>query len=206
MESRSRKRGKTGGLRSRAAARVAATYQSTRRLIAGVCISVRARVRPWTVGVCTDIQGGDARRLRRMLRRAAREYIGALAVMPPEALLIVVQRVVVKDGRALAALLQVFEDGEGRKRQVVFLALSVDGREVDDDELPALLRHQLQHALADQLGRVALSSALEPPRARRAAVVPIRHEQQPPPFDDAPPPDEEFAGYDDGGFAVAAER
>ena len=117
--------------------------------------------------------------------------------MPPlEALLLVVQRVVVQDGRELASLLQVFEDGAGRRRTVVFLALSVAGREVDEDELPALLRHQLQHALAGQIGRLTLERPLEPSRerARSAAVVSLRREDAVPP-DETPPPDEEFAGY-----------
>jgi hypothetical protein len=201
METRSRRR------RRRLSTRLASAYPAVRASLGRAYRAVRSRLRPWRPAICVDVEGGDARRLRRMLRRAASDYIRALGVAPPEALLLVVQRVVVQDGRELAALLQVFEDGEGHERTVVFLALSVEGREVDDEELPALLRHELQYALARQLGRLALCAPLEAERARRAApVVPTRGEQEPPPYDEAPPPDEEFAGDADDGFAVAAER
>src|SRR5690606_35857580 len=130
----------------------------------------------------------------------------ALGVTPPAHLLVVVQRTVVEDGRPVAALLEVFEDGEGLRRHVLFLALSVDGRQVSDEEVVATLRQQLQHVAADDLGTLRTSVALAPTPARRAAaVVPLRPAQDMPAFDeDGAPPLEAYE--DDGAFAVAAER
>lgn len=164
------------------------------------------RVRPWRPTVAADVNGKRGRRLRKAIARVTRSHLRALGVTPPGHLLVVVQRTVVEEERPLAALLQVFEDGEGRRRRVLFLALSVDGRQVSDEEVLATLRQQLQRVVADELGTLRLSVPLEPARVRPAAeLVPIRPRQEPPFNDEAPPP-EAFESYDDGAFAVAAER
>ena len=156
--------------------------------------------------VAADVQGKRGHRLRTEIARVTRTHLRALGVTPPQHLLVVVQRTVVEEGRPLAALLQVFEDGEGRKRHVLFVALAVDGRQVSDEEVVATLRQQLQRLVGDELGTLRLSVPLEPARTRPAAVVPIRRAQEPPLFDHEAPPPEAFEGYDDGAFAVAAER
>lgn len=201
METRNRRRRNARSAR----ACLAAVFRMVAARCARAARNVRMRIRPWQPEVCVDLERGDARRLRRTLRRVAREYIRALGVTAPEALLLIVQRVVVQDGRELAALLQVFEDEAGRQRTVVFLALSIEGRAVDDEELPALLRHELQHLLAGQLGSLVLSVPLEPAHATADRVIPIRSGQESSPFEDAPPVDQEYEGYVDGAFA-AAER
>ena len=169
MPSTSRRRGRTPAWR----AALAASGRACRAGGARIARAVRNRVRPWRPTICVDAERGDARRLRRALRRIALDYIRALAIAPPAALVVVVQRVVVQDGAELAALLQVFEDAGGRQRHVIFLALSACGREVEDDELPALLRHELQYALAGELGRLAFSAPLEPVRPRQPDPAPF---------------------------------
>lgn len=145
--------------------------------------------------------------MRGTVARVTRSHFAALGVTPPAHLLVVVQRTVVEEERPLAALLQVFEDGAGRRRHVLFLALSVEGRQVSDEEVIATLRQQLQRVVGDELGTLRLSVPLEPARARpAAAVVSIRRSQEPPPFEEDVPPPESFESYNDGAFAVAAER
>ena len=165
-----------------------------------------ARLRPWQPVVAADVQGKRGRRLRTEIARVTRTHLRALGVTPPQHLLVVVQRTVVEEGRPLAALLQVFEDGEGRRRHVLFVALSADERQVSNEEVVATLRLQLQRVVGDELGTLRVSVPLEPARTRPAAVVPIRRGQEPQPFDHEAPPPEAFGGYDDGPFAVAAER
>jgi hypothetical protein len=165
------------------------------------------RVRPWRPAVAADVNGKRGRRLRKAIARVTRSHLRALGVTPPGHLLVVVQRTVVEEERPLVALLQVFEDGDGRRRQVLFLALSVEGRQVSDEEVVATLRQQLQRVVADELGTLRESVPLEAARARpAAALVPIRRVEEMPPFEDEAPPPEAFEGYDDGAFAVAAER
>lgn len=166
-----------------------------------------ARLRPWQPVVAADVRGKRGRRLSNEIGRVTRTHLRALGVTPPQHLLVVVQRTVVEEGRPLAALLQVFEDGEGRRRHVLFVALSADERQVSNEEVVATLRQQLQRVVGDELGTLRENVPLEPARIRpAAAVVPIRRGQEPTPFDHESPPPEAFEGYDDGAFAVAAER
>ncbi len=154
-----------------------------------------------------DAKRGRARRLCRAIASTTRAQLRALGVTPPAHLLVVVQRTVVEQQRPLAALLQVFEDEASRRRHVLFLALAVDGRQLSDDDVVATLRQQLQRVVSAELGPLALSVPVEPARTRSsAAIVPLRRSHQASPFDDEGPPPEAFEGYDDGAFAVAAER
>ena len=149
--------------------------------------------------------GRRGRRLRKAIARVTRSHLRALGVTPPAHLLVVVQRTVAVEERPLAALLQRFEDGEGRRRHVLFLALSAGGRGVGDEEVVATLRQQLQHVVAGELGTLQ-SMPQEPARVRSAvALVPQTPGQEPPPFEEEAPPLEAF-GSDDGAFAVAVER
>lgn len=166
-----------------------------------------ARLRRWRPAVAADVSGKRGRRLRRSITRVTRTHFRALGVTPPGHLLVVVQRTVVEERRPLAALLQMFEDSGGQRRHVLFLALSVEGRQVGDEDVIATLRQQLQRVVADELGTLRLSVPLEPTRVRPAAApIPIRRGEQVPPFEDEVPAPEAFEGYDDGVFAVAAER
>ena len=134
----------------------------------------RARMRPWRPEVAADVEGRRGRRLRRAVERAAAGHLRALGVAPPERLLVVVQRTVVEGGRPLEALLQIFEDEAGRRRHVLFVALSVEGRPVGDREVVATLRQQLQAVASGQLGELRLQVAQEPaaagPRAQGSAA------------------------------------
>ena len=87
---------------------------------------------------------------------------------PPDHLLVVVQRTVRLEERPLESLLQVFEDAEGHRRHVLFLALTASGRDVDDEELLAMLRQQLQRVVAPQLG-TPVSMPQEPERGAARA-------------------------------------
>ena len=90
----------------------------------------------------------------------------------PPGLLVIVRRVV-REERQLNGLLQAFDMSNGDRRYVVHLALSVNGRQVSDDELLAALRHQLARVLQDIVGEPALNVPLdlEVPRARAGAPV-----------------------------------
>lgn len=192
-------------LGSRALAR--ATRDRCSAAVAAGWHFVRAYLRPWRPVVLVDARRGRARRLRRAIAGTTRAQLRALGVTPPVHLLVVVQRTVVEQERPLAALLQVFEDEASRRRHVLFLALAVHGRQLSDDDVLATLRQQLQRVVAAELGPLTLSVATEPARARSsAAIVPLRRTQHASPFDDEVPPPEAFEGYDDGAFAVAAER
>ena len=117
-----------------------------------------------------------------------RAHLRGLGVAPPEHLLVVVQRTVVLEERPLESLLQVFEDAGGHRRHVLFLALTAGGRELDDEELLATLRQQLQRVVAPQLG-TPLSTPQEPeglraesepgPAARGPWVGPFEKERSP---------------------------
>ena len=124
---------------------------------------------------------------------------------PPEHLLVVVQRTVTLEERPLQSLLQVFEDGEGRRRHVLFLALTAGDREVNDEELLATIRQQLQRVVAPQLGTL-LSTPQEPARVR-PEPEPRPAEQGPwvGPFEKEASPLEAFESRN-GAFAAAAER
>lgn len=165
-----------------------------------------SRLRPWKPVVLVDARRGRARRLRRMLSRATRAQFRALRVAPPQHLLIVVQRAVHGD-RPLAALLQVFEQADGTRRHVLFLALSVGEESTSDGAIVATLRQQLHAVVGDALGALVAAVPCEPsPVQRSATVIPLRrHEAEPPPFEDAPPPDDTWNPGDDG-YPVAAER
>jgi hypothetical protein len=161
-------------------------------------------LRPWRPVVAADVSGKRGRRLRKEIGRVTRSHFRALGVTPPGHLLVVVQRTVVEQDRPLAALLLAFEDGDGHRRHLLFLALSAGGEQVSDEGVLATLRQQLQRVVAGELGTLRLSVPLEPARAQMpVAVVPLRLEQQPPPFDEeAPPPEEPFESWD--GIAAAA--
>jgi hypothetical protein len=129
------------------------------------------RLRP-TPTVIVDVRRRQAGRLRREVARAARTYARALGAEMPARLLIVVQRVVY-EGHQLNALLQAFDASDGSRRYVLHLALSINGRQVGEDELLAALRHQLAHVLEDAVGKPALSVPLdlEVPRVRASAPI-----------------------------------
>ncbi|MBA4179649.1 MAG: hypothetical protein C0506_03580 [Anaerolinea sp.] len=101
----------------------------------------------------------EAWQLRRLVRRTARTYAKALGAELPEGLAIIAQRFVF-DGRQVNGLLQAFE-GDGKRRYVIQLALSIKGREVSNDELVAALRYQLAAALVDAIGKPVLNVALD---------------------------------------------
>jgi hypothetical protein len=128
--------------------------------------------------VIVDGRRRQARRLRREVARAARTYARALGVELPPGLLVVVQRVVYEE-RQLNGLLQAFERSHDNRRYIVLLALSVNGRQVSEDELLAALRHQLACIVKDVVGEPVLNVPLdlEVPRTRVGApVVELRPE------------------------------
>ncbi len=122
--------------------------------------------------VIVDVRRRQARRLRREVAKAARTYAQALGAEIPPRLLVVVQRVVY-EGRQLNGLLQAFDAPDGSRRYVLHLALSINGRQVAEDELLAALRHQLARVLEDVVGKPARSVPLdlEVPRVRAAAPI-----------------------------------
>jgi hypothetical protein len=149
-------------------------------LVAGTAcwMAVVRRLRRPAPTVIVDSRRRQARRLRREVGRAARTYARGLGAELPPGLLVVVQRVVY-EGRQLNGLLQAFDGGNGNRRYVVHLALSVNGRQVSEDELLAALRHQLARALEDVVGEPVLNVPLdlEVPRVRAGApIVELRPE------------------------------
>jgi len=122
--------------------------------------------------VIVDGRRRQGRRLRREVARSARTYARALGVELPPGLLVVVQRVV-HEGHQINGLLQAFDASNSNRRYVAHLALSVNGRQVSDDELLAALRHQLARVLEDIVGEPVLNVPLdlEVPRARAGAPV-----------------------------------
>ena len=157
-----------------------------------------ARRRPWCPTVEADVEGRHGRCLRRAITRVTLSHLRGLGVTPPDHLLVVVQRTVVLEERPLESLLQVFEDAGGRRRHVLFLALTASGREVDDEELVATLRQQLQRVVAPQLGTpVSMPREPEPAPAEPTPWVG--------PFEKEASPLEVFEGRN-GAFAAAAGR
>mgnify|MGYP005819201045 CR=1 FL=1 len=169
-----------------------ATAAVLRRTGRRIARTVRARLRPWSPVVLVDARRARARRLRRVLRHAARAQFRALGVPPPPHLLVVVQRTV-SDGRPLAALLQVYEDAGGRQRHVLFIALAVDGEPVGDGAIVATLRQQLLHLAGGELGELVHAHA-QPARvpdalgeAAASDAIPagaVVADDEPPPLDD----------------------
>lgn len=203
MDTRKRKR-RHGTVARMTEAVARGTHWCCARIVAGWQALV-GRCRPWTPAVLVDAKRARARRLRRMVSRATRAQFRALGVTPPEQLLVIVQRTVHED-RPLAALLQVFEDGAGVRRHVLFIALTVNGEPVTDGEVVATLRQQLHRVVGDALGTLALTVPVGPLRTRPATVTPIRSMDEPP-YEDAPPPDDpDWQPIDDGAYPVAAER
>ena len=153
----------------------AATGRMVRACVAGgaTCwrVAVRRLRRPGPT-VIVDVRRRQARRLRREVARAARTYARALGAEVPRRLLVVVQRVVY-EGRQLNGLLQAFDTPDGSRRYVLHLALSINGRQVSEDELLAALRHQLARVLEDAVGKPALSVPLdlEVPRVHAGAPI-----------------------------------
>ena len=167
--------------------------------------ALAARRRPWRPTVEADVEGRHGRLLRRAITRVTQGHLRGLGVPPPGHLLVVVQRTVVLEERPLESLLQVFEDAGGRRRHVLFLALTAGDREVDDEELVATLRQQLQRVVAPQLGTL-LSTPQEPARVRPESE-PLPAEQGPwvGPFEKERSPLEALEGRN-GAFAAAEER
>ncbi len=151
------------------------------------------------------MEGRQGRRLRRAITTVTLGHLRGLGVTPPGHLLVVVQHAVVLQERPVESLLQVFEDGEGRRRHVLFLALTAGDRELDDEGLVATLRQQLQRVVAPQLGTL-LSMPEEPARVRPEAE-PLPDEPGPwaGPFEKEVSPLEAFESRN-GAFAAAAER
>ena len=131
------------------------------RQLGGVLRAVRRRLRPWRPTVTTDLGGRRGRRLRRQVSRATICYLADLGIGPPGHLLVVVQQRVIDRGRQLAALYELFEGGDGRDRQILYIALSVDARAVTDEEALGALRQHLRHVVATQLGLLRVSTPLE---------------------------------------------
>jgi len=122
--------------------------------------------------VIIDGRRRQARRLRDGLGRAARGYANALGVELPSNLVVVAQRVVHEAGQ-LNGLFQAFQGEDGMQRHVILLALSVNGRQVSEDELLAALRAGLTRALEDVIGKAVRSVPidLEVPRAKAGAPI-----------------------------------
>lgn len=137
-------------------------------------------IRPRGPSVIVDARRQQAGKLRTAVRRAVRAYANGVGVDLTRDLLVVVQRVV-HDGRQLNALLQAFDGPIDRRRYVIYLALSVNGRQVAEDELLSALRHQLAQVLGDTTGKPVLTVPLdlEVPRARSGApVVELKRDAQ----------------------------
>lgn len=163
-------------------------------------------MRPWRPEALVDARRGRARRLRRSIVRATRTHFRGLGVMPPAHLLVVVQRTVTDGERPLASLLQVFEDGGGVRRHVLFLALAVGEESVTDGAVVATLRQQLHEVVGERLGTLVASVPSGPQRRTSASVVPLHPIASAAPFEEAPPPDDNWSPVDDGAYGVAAQR
>ena len=162
--------------------RSAASIERRVKWMASRCLAAAWRtVRRKSPSVVVDARRRHAGKLRAAVRRAARIYATGLGAELPPGLMVVVQRVVF-EGRQLNGLLQAFESPGGR-RYVIHLALSVNGRQVAEDELVSALRHQVAQVLGDAVGQPALSVPLdlEVPRLRAGApVVALRPDASPP--------------------------
>ncbi len=142
------------------------------RTVTRCSVTVWRRIRAQGPSVMVDARRGQAGKLRVAVRRAAREYAQGVGVELTRDLLVVVQRIV-HDGRQLNALLQAFNGPDDSRRYVIYVALSVNGRQVAEDELLSALRHQLAQVLGDLSGKPVLTVPLdlEVPRLRSAAAV-----------------------------------
>ena len=118
--------------------------------------------------VIVDARRRQAGKLRTAVRNASRNYARGLGVELTRDLLVVVQKVVHGE-RQLNALLQAFDGSAQRRRYVIYLALSVSGRAVAEDELLSALRHQLAHVLGDAIGKPVLTCAARPRSAAGCA-------------------------------------
>ena len=149
------------------------------RIVRGMLVRLYRGLRPRGPTVIIDRRRRQARRLRREIARAARTYACALGAELPTPLVVIVQRVV-HENRQLNGLMQAF-DGPSGRRYVIHLALSVNGRQVAEDELLSALRHQVAQVLDDSVGQPAVSVPLdlEVPRLRSGApVVELRPDPQ----------------------------
>ena len=195
MAARKRKRGRrAAGPASRMGSWCGRRFAAVRRALCE---------RPWRPTVEADVEGSRGRRLRRAIARVTRDHLHGLGVAPPEHLLVVVQYAVALRERLLESLLEVFEDGEGRRRHVLFLALVAEGRERKDEELLATLRQELQRIAAPQLG-----TPVEMPREHAPVRTGPAPEGPTPwvgPFEREASPLEALEGRN-GAFAGAAER
>ncbi len=142
------------------------------RLTARGAVAAWRRLRTRGPSVIVDARRGQAGKLRVAVRRVTRAYADGMGVELTRDLLVVVQRIV-HDGRQLNALLQAFNGQDDSRRYVIYVALSVNGRPVAEDELLSALRHQLAQVLGDLSGKPVLTVPLdlEVPRLRSAAAV-----------------------------------
>lgn len=161
------------------------TAASAAALIIRLCMRVSTatwrRLRPLGPSVIVDARRRQAGKLRAAVRRVAREYARGVGVELTRDLLLVVQKVVHNE-RQLNALLQAFDGPADRRRYVIYLALSVNGRTVTEDELLSALRHQMAQVLGDATGKPVLNVPLdlEVPRLPSGApVVELKRDQQP---------------------------
>jgi hypothetical protein len=132
--------------------------------------------------IIVDARRRQAGKLRAAVRRAALTYASGVGVELTRDLLVIIQRVV-HEGRQLNALLQAFDGPAESRRYVIYLALSVNGRQVGEDELVSAFRHQLAQVLGDVVGQPVLSVSLdlEVPRLRASApIVELRPEDHAP--------------------------
>jgi len=162
--------------------RSAASIERRVKWMVSRCLAAAGRTfRRKSLTVVVDSRRRHAANLRAAVRRAARTYARGLGAELPPGLMVVVQRVVF-EGRQLNGLLQAFER-PGVRRYVIHLALSVNGRQVAEDELLSALRHQVAQVLGDAVGQPAFSVPLdlEVPRLRAGApVVELRSDARPP--------------------------
>lgn len=158
---------------------------SAAALIIRLCVwagaAVWRTIQPRGPSVIVDTRRRQAGKLRAAVRHATREYARGVGVELTRDLLVVVQKVVYNE-RQFNALLQAFDGPAERRRYVIYLALSVNGRTVAEDELLSALRHQLAQVLGDATGKPVLNVPLdlEVPRLRSGApVVELKRDQQP---------------------------
>ncbi len=152
--------------------RSAASIECRVKWMVSRCLATAGRTFQRTsLTVVVDSRRRHAANLRAAVRRAARTYARGLGAELPPGVMVVVQRVVF-EGRQLNGLLQAFERPGGR-RYVIHLALSVNGRQVAEDELLSALRYQVAQVLGDAVGQPALSVPLdlEVPRLRTSVPV-----------------------------------
>ncbi len=160
---------------------VASIVRLVTQMCARGCATAWRQIRGRGPTVIVDARRRQAGALRAAVRRAARAYARGVGVELTRDLLVVIQRVVHEE-RQLNALLQAFDSPGGGWRYVIYLALSVNGRQVAEDELLSALRHQLAQVLGDTVGQPVLTVPLdlEVPRLRAGApVVALRPDAHP---------------------------